>query len=135
MFSMILYLLNYIQINDNNKENTKKILYTSNENLILRKNKINNEFIIQNESSPKYKIRKIEKDNKGKICIKIEAPGKIIDESINVNGYSKYLLKYKGKKCLYEDDEEEEEQKNISNNSIEKEYSEFKVEKVLEYQI
>ena len=117
-----------IQINDNNKENTKKILYTSNENLILRKNKINNEFIIQNESSPKYKIRKIEKDNKGKICIKIEAPGKIIDESINVNGYSKYLLQYKGKKCLYEDDEGEEEQKNISNNSIEKEYSEFKVE-------
>ena len=115
-----------IQIIENNQENnSRKIIYKGEEDLKLIKyikNDVNN---TRSELMPKYSYHKSNKEGKEKLCILVETPGEITDESIKPRiDNMKYYIQYKGKKSL----SEEERKVNDNINIIGREFGEFTLE-------
>ena len=112
-----------IQITEN--DSSKKIIYRGNENLKLRKYIRNEMSKTRSELKPKYSYHKSTKDGKEKLCILVEAPGEITNESVHTRiDNMKYYIQYKGKKCLSEEENKQKDDIKI----VGREFGEFTLE-------
>ena len=114
-----------IKFEENQSEkNSRKIIYKGDENLKLRRYLKNEESETRSEFRPKYSYYTSNKEGKEKLYILIETPGEITDENINLGktkNNKEYLIQYKGKKCLSE--EENKQKDNIK--IVGREFGEF----------
>ena len=114
-----------IKFEENQSEkNSRKIIYKGDENLKLRRYLKNEESETRSEFRPKYSYYTSNKEGKEKLYILIETPGEIADENINAGktkNNKEYLIQYKGKKCLSE--EENKQKDNIK--IVGREFGEF----------
>ena len=101
------------------KDNEGKIIYKGNEDLNL----INGPINLNNDIKLKYNYYISEENKKGKLLILIERPGNYVDIQIitKKNKNNMYIILYKGKKCLSE--EEIKYKKNMKNEG--REFGEF----------
>ena len=102
-----------IKFEENQSEkNSRKIIYKGDENLKLRRYLKNEESETRSEFRPKYSYYISNKEGKEKLYILIETPGEIIDENINpgkTKNNKEYLIQYKGKKCLSEEENKQKD--------------------------
>ena len=115
-----------IQIIENNQENnSRKIIYKDEEDLKLIKYIKNDLNDTRSELMPKYSYHKSSKEGKEKLCILVETPGEITDETIKPRiDNMKYYIQYKGKKSLSEEEKKVNENINITG----REFGEFTLE-------
>ena len=106
-------------------DSVKKIIYKGDENLKLRKYIQNEMSKTRSELKPKYSYHKATKDGKEKLCILVETPGEITNESVHMRiDNMKYYIQYKGKKCLSEEENKQKDDIKI----VGREFGEFTLE-------
>ena len=114
-----------IILDENKKEsNKRKIIYKGNSNLKLRRYLKNEESNTRSEFRPRYSYYISTKEGKEKLIILIETPGEITDENIipgKTKNNKEYLIQYKGKKCLIEEENNQKDDIKI----VGREFGEF----------
>ena len=97
-----------LKFEENKSENnSRKIIYKTNESLKLKRYLKNEESNTRSEFRPNFSYYISNKDGKEKLNILIEAPGEITDEKITpmkTENNKNYLIQYRGKKSLNEEE-------------------------------